>query len=253
MLPVIIFETNPDTRRYLCSCVQEYSHSHNSSMNLLADTDSLSDAVRYLNNEAGISLMMLSLAAGKDESRRGTVQLGRTALRRNRDNYTLFCLHNPLDLENLLNTGVRPVGVLVKPFEKEKLEKLLVRIDKDYAEIRQESQGECLVVDSGSSTYRVPYAKILYIEALDKKLNIWTERQTLTVRMTLNTLEETMPADVFFRCHRSYLVNIQAIDHVDFSAMELSLSSGDTLPVARSARDRLKEILEMERRGARGA
>ncbi|MBR6184892.1 MAG: LytTR family transcriptional regulator DNA-binding domain-containing protein [Clostridia bacterium] len=253
MLPVIIFEPNQETRRHLKGCVQAYSSTHDTSMSLLADTESLNDAVRYLNGEDGISLMMLSVAAGKDETRRGAVQLGRAAIRKNRDNYTLFCLHNPMDLESLLNTGVRPVGVLVRPFEKEKLEKLLLRIDKDYQEIREESQGECLVVDSGNSTYRVPYSRILYIEALDKKLNIWTERQTLTVRMTLNTLEETMPKDLFFRCHRSYLVNIQCVERVDFTDMVVFLTSGDDLPLARSARDRLREILETERKGGRGA
>ena len=39
----------------------------------------------------------------------------------------------------------------------EKLEKLLARIDRDYSELHEEERGECLVVDSGNSTYRIPY------------------------------------------------------------------------------------------------
>lgn len=250
---MIIFEPDSEIRSFLARCVSDYYREHESSMSLLANTSSLEDAVRFFDGEQGVTLLMLSIAAGQDESRRGAVQLGRQAIRRNRDNYTLYCLHSASDLEALLNTGVRPVGVLVHPFEKNKLEKLLARIDRDYAEMREEETGKCLVVDSGNTTYRLPYSKVLYIEALDKKLEIWTNRQSLTVRMTLNNLEETLPADVFFRCHRSYMVNIHAIDHVDFTAMEVVITTGDRLPLSRSCRDKLREILDAERNQSHGA
>ncbi len=253
MLPVIIFEPDSKTRNHLAQCVCDYCQEHESSMQLLANTSSIDDAVKFFKGENGVTLLMLSIAAGRDESRRGAVQLGRQAIRRNRDNYTLYCLHNVADLEALLNTGVRPAGVLVNPFEKIKLEKLLARIDRDYEELREEADGNCMVVDSGNTTYRLPYSKVLYIEALDKKLQIWTNRQCLTVRMTLNNLEETLPPDVFFRCHRSFMVNIHAIDHVDFTAMELVITTGDSLPLSRSCRDKLREILDAERNKSHGA
>ena len=65
-------------------------------------------------------------------------------------------------MESLLNTGVRPVGVLVHPFDSGKLEKLLTRIDRDYAEMREQESGNCLVVDSGNTTYRLPFSRVLY-------------------------------------------------------------------------------------------
>jgi len=253
MLPVIIFEPNQNNRNHLRACLKDYCRDHASSMSLLTDTASVEEAVRYLNDESGIMLLMLSVVTGQEEARRGAVQLGRKAMRKNRDNYTLYCLHNANDMESLLNTGVRPVGVLVHPFDSGKLEKLLTRIDRDYAEMREQESGNCLVVDSGNTTYRLPFSRVLYIEALDKKLNICTERQSLSVRMTLNNLEDTLPGDVFFRCHRSYLVNIRAVDHVDFTGMELTLTSGDVLPLSRTYRDKLKDILEQERTGTHGA
>ncbi len=251
MLPVIIFEPDEDTRGHLTRCVTDYYQSHDSRMNLVGNASSAEEAVRFLNEEKGITLVMLSIVTGQEDFRRQAVQIGRQVIRRNRDNYTLFCLHNGRDLEALLNTGVRPVGVLVKPFEKEKLEKLLARIDRDYSELHEEERGECLVVDSGNSTYRIPYSRILYIEALDKKLTIWTDRQSISIRMTLNTLEESVAPNVFFRCHRSYMVNLRAIDHVDFTTMEVTLTSGDVLPLSRTARDGMREILEQERKQSR--
>ena len=108
--------------------------------------------------------------------------------------------------------------------------------------------GACLVVDSGNSTFRIPFSRILYIEALDKKLTIWTKQQSISIRMTLNTLETTLPPELFFRCHRSYIINVKAIESVDFTAMEVTLTSGDTLPLSRTARDGMREVLEQERK-----
>ena len=247
MLPVVIFEPDTDTRTYLSRSVTDYYQNHDSDMSLLANTASIEETVRWLNHEKGIMLAMLSIVTGQSECRKQTVMLGRQVVRNNRDNYTLFCLHDVRDLEALLNTGLRPIGVLVKPFSKEKLEKLLIRIDRDYRELHEEENGECLVVDSGNSTYRIPFSRILYIEALDKKLTIWTKQQSLTIRMTLNTLETSLPPEIFFRCHRSYIVNMKAIDYVDFTAMEVILTSGDSMPLSRTARDGMREMLERER------
>lgn len=247
MLPVVIFEPDDDTRTYLTESFADYTRNHDTGMNLLANTASVEETVRWLNQEKGIMLALLSIVAGQSDCRRQTVQLGRQIVRTNRDNYTLFCLHDVRDLEALLNTGLRPIGVLVKPFSKEKLEKLLARVDRDYRELHEEESGACLVVDSGNSTYRIPYSRILYIEALDKKLTIWTKQQSITIRMTLNTLETSLPPEIFFRCHRSYIVNVKAIDYVDFTAMEVVLTSGDSMPLSRTARDGMREKLEQER------
>ena len=247
MLPVVIFEPDDGTRIYLTESVADYTRNHESGLNLLANTASIDETVRWLNSEEGIMLAMLSIVTGQSDCRKQTVLLGRQIVRKNRDNYTLFCLHDARDMEALLNTGLRPVGVLVKPFSKEKLEKLLARIDRDYRELYEEENGACLIVDSGNSTYRIPYSRILYIEALDKKLTIWTKQQSISVRMTLNTLETSLPPELFFRCHRSYIVNMKAIDYVDFTAMEVILTSGDSMPLARTARDGMREMLEQER------
>ncbi len=248
MLPVVIFEPDEKTRVYLSDSVTDYSRRNGSGLSLLANTSSVEETVRWLNEEKGIMLAMLSIVTGQSECRRATVQLGRQIVRNNRDNYTLFCLHDVRDLEALLNTGLRPVGVLTKPFSREKLEKLLARIDRDYRELHEEETGACLVVDSGNSTFRIPFSRILYIEALDKKLTIWTKQQSISIRMTLNTLETTLPPELFFRCHRSYIINVKAIESVDFTAMEVTLTSGDTLPLSRTARDGMREVLEQERK-----
>ena len=111
MLPVVIFEPDEKTRVYLSDSVTDYSRRNGSGLSLLANTSSVEETVRWLNEEKGIMLAMLSIVTGQSECRRATVQLGRQIVRNNRDNYTLFCLHDVRDLEALLNTGLRNSSV----------------------------------------------------------------------------------------------------------------------------------------------
>jgi len=43
------------------------------------------------------------------------------------------------------------------------------------------------------------------------------------------------------------------IDHVDFTGMEVILTSGDALPLSKTYRDKLREMLDQERMRGHGA
>ena len=247
MLPVLIYEPDHATRIHLCESVNDYIHSHETLLRIQENTESLDEAVRCADQEQGISLMLLGLASDDSALRNKVVRLGEKAFQKNRDSYMIYCLHNAHDLEVLLTAGVRTAGILLYPLDQAKMDKLLRRIDRDFAEIRERETGKCLIVDSGNTTYRIPYSRIIYIEALDQKLNIWTERQSISVRMTLNYLEDALPTDLFFRSHRSFFINMRYVDSVDFSGMEIHLTGGIALPLSRSYKDKMKSLLEQER------
>lgn len=70
MLPVVIFEPDKDTRTYLTQSVAEYTRNHDSGMSLLANTASIEETVRWLNQEKGIMLAMLSIVTGQSDCRK---------------------------------------------------------------------------------------------------------------------------------------------------------------------------------------
>ncbi len=247
MLPVVIFEPDGETREFLCRCVASYNRDPAVRMSLVADTDSIPEMARYLESVEGIGVWMLGLVREQEDARNAAVRLGLRAIRRNRDHYLLYCLHDLRDLEALLNTGVRPAGVITFPLSEEKVLKLLGRINADYNSMHEQQAETYLVVDSGNATYRIPYSRILYIEAMEKKLNIWTERQVLAVRMTINSLEQTLPKELFVRCHRSFIVNLKHVQQVDYTAMTVTITNGDTVVISRGCRDQLRDALEAER------
>ena len=51
----------------------------------------------------------------------------------------------------------------------------------------------------------------MYIEAADKYCNIRTNEGTVLYKKTLSEIENMLPEDKFFRCHRTYLAGFRHI------------------------------------------
>jgi len=79
---------------------------------------------------------------------------------------------------------------------------------------------------------RVNFDDVLYIEAMSMYSVLVTPKHKHIVYATLKTLEEKLPFAHFMRVHRSYMVNIQCIEAVEDS--HLQLPGGHNIPVAKA-------------------
>jgi len=241
MLPVLIYDVDASLRAMLLRVLKALPGS--SALKIISAGASAEDTERFSDAQDGIILTIIGLSLHPDNRRRG-LDLGRAIMRRNHDNYTVYCIHELTDLETVLAGCERPAGILLAPFSPERIASCLRRIVDEYVSLNEgNTDASCLTLTSGASTYRIPFDQITYIEALDKKLNICTHRQTVTVRGTLATLADQLP-EQFVRCRRSYVVNVRSIRQSDFSEMTLTLFDGDTLPISRSSRNELRQRLE---------
>ena len=152
------------------------------------------------------------------------------------------------DLPDVASKCQRPSGFMLPPPEQKNFNDIFSRILADYSALTGTADESFISLQCGGTTHRLSISMIDYVEALDKRLNIYTARQSLTVYASLGKLEESL-GEGFFRCHRSYLVNYAHIAKVDFAAMELKMQSGARIPLSRSAKDRLKQRVRQE--GAR--
>ena len=63
--------------------------------------------------------------------------------------------------------------------------------------------------------YNIPLKEILFIECHQKKSFIHMRQETLILPMPLYRLKESLPDSIFLQTHRSFLVNLQNISHID--------------------------------------
>lgn len=118
---------------------------------------------------------------------------------------------------------------LVKPVSQEKLSAVLTK-----AADRLKATPPSIVILSDGETVRLTEQELLYVEAFLHYLVLHTKERDYRIKETLGEFAGRLSED-FFRIHRSVLVNLRRI--VKITRTDVTLDSGDILPVARGKYD----------------
>ena len=118
---------------------------------------------------------------------------------------------------------------LVKPVSQEKLSAVLTK-----AANRLKAAPPSVVISSEGETVRLAEYELLYVEAFLHYLVLHTEERDYRIKEPLGDFAGRLSED-FFRIHRSVLVNLRRI--VKITRSDVTLDSGDVLPVARGKYD----------------
>ena len=76
-------------------------------------------------------------------------------------------------------------------------------------------------IKAGKKNYNIPTETILYIEGLDNYIKIKTTTNTLICYESLSGIEKELPAEIFIRIHRSFIINVNHIEHYTSSYIKL--------------------------------
>ncbi|MBX5466263.1 MAG: LytTR family transcriptional regulator DNA-binding domain-containing protein [Firmicutes bacterium] len=153
------------------------------------------------------------------------------------------------------------IDYLLKPVTPARLADTLNRIraflgrqDSPPVESEDHSEGLRFVLATDRDrTIPVAWEDIAYVVAEGDAVWLTTlQRQRLRVRTTLQALERRLPADIFVRCHRSYLVNIRQVQEIQpffNGTYTLRMRGGghETIPVSRRNVRRLREAFGFSR------
>ncbi|MDA8345809.1 MAG: LytTR family transcriptional regulator DNA-binding domain-containing protein [Thermaerobacter sp.] len=144
------------------------------------------------------------------------------------------------------------VDYLLKPVSKERLAETLERLRHLRGGAQQDLVGtpapaapRFLAGVQGDRAVPVPLAEVSYLVAEGDQVFLVTQGRRLQVRATLADLQDTLPDQEFFRCHRGYIVNLNAIaEIVPFFNGTYTLrlkGSREEVPVSRANARRLRE------------
>ena len=120
---------------------------------------------------------------------------------------------------------VRASDYLVKPFRQEEVDRAL-----DWCLEHMPEPLRSLSVYAEGEIQEFPLASVLYIEVLGHQSHIHTLRQTVVVRKSLDDLERAVDSPDFFRCHRSFLVNLGHVERIESS--DFLMSDGARIPIS---------------------
>jgi len=121
---------------------------------------------------------------------------------------------------------------LVKPVDQGKLRNVLKRVmererqvSQNYIMVSRERQMRKLFLDS-----------IWYFEIQGRQIQVHEEQGVFTWYEQIGILEKQLRGKGFFRCHKSYLINLKYVEI--YNRQEAILDNGERIPIARRRYER---------------
>lgn len=121
---------------------------------------------------------------------------------------------------------------LLKPFTFERFYKAVLRLyqeqsprlqtEKKETKSDPKSEQEYIFLKVGHRIQKVAIRDILFVEGMKDYLRIHTREEKIMTLLNFAKLEELLPAQDFARVHRSFLVAIDKIDHIEKNRIQIA-------------------------------
>lgn len=95
-----------------------------------------------------------------------------------------------------------------------------------------------LFVKADSKLEKIRFEEILFIEALENYIGIYTSNKKIITHSTLKALQEKLPAQRFIQPHKSYIVSIDKINSIEGNVLHIQQYQ---VPISKYLKD---EVLE---------
>ena len=123
------------------------------------------------------------------------------------------------------------------------------RIEKSISQISDKKRCDAVTVYSDGRFYPVRFSDIIMVSAGEKYSVLHTACKKYEYRKLISEVETLLPEDNFFRSHRSYIINLDYIETIDFdinNRFTVSLKGIEFLiPVSRSRTRDFKQIMQI--------
>lgn len=117
--------------------------------------------------------------------------------------------------------------------------------DASAPPLKSDSQ---IFVKDGDHCHLIKLTDIQYIESCKNYVQLFFNGKKAFIKKSLNSVEERLPNQVFFRASRQFIVNLQSIQRIDESISDgytLTMQDGTQIEVSRRNSVVLKDILSL--------
>jgi DNA-binding LytR/AlgR family response regulator len=126
---------------------------------------------------------------------------------------------------------------LVKPISFERFLKAVNRA-KEYYELRQvnltERKPDYVFIKVDGRLVKIFFEEILFIEALQNYIAVYTEKKKYITYLTLHAMVEYLPQENFIKTHKSFVVALNKVTSIDGNLLQVS---DHQVPVSRNIKD----------------
>ncbi|WP_339005947.1 LytTR family DNA-binding domain-containing protein [Fusobacterium animalis] len=144
---------------------------------------------------------------------------------------------------------IKAFDYLLKPYSESRIKNLLkslINIKNEKTTLIKNNNLKKITVNIGERLYVISLNDIDYIEASEKETLIFSNQKKYVSKIKISKWEEMLKGNNFYRCHRSFIVNLDKITEIEQwfnSSWILKIKNYTTaIPVSRNNIKELKEL-----------
>jgi two-component system LytT family response regulator len=152
------------------------------------------------------------------------------------------------------------IDYLLKPFSKERFDKAIQKwlVQRNRSEgkanpltlldndVRQPEERNRIVVKENGNIRIIPVHEVLYIEAYDDYVKIFSSKEMFLKKKTMSFYEQSLDPDQFVRVHRSYIIQLSQLTKIEPLEKDTHvalLKNGTRIPLSKTGYTKLKSVL----------
>lgn len=115
------------------------------------------------------------------------------------------------------------IDYIVKPITEKRFLTAVAKAKDMFDQAQQLSSNnqEFIFIKDKTHLTKINFADILFIQAMGDYMKVQTAEKWYILHSTMKVLEERLPKHLFFRTHRSYMVNYKNIDAIEDNIAKL--------------------------------
>jgi two-component system, LytTR family, response regulator len=132
---------------------------------------------------------------------------------------------------------------LLKPFDFERFLKAVIKVKKSEREkqnpVERQEPMDHIFLNVQKKRVKLLFSEILYIESQQEYIKIITTKKEYLIKMSTHEIESLLPANLFKRIHRSFIVSTNKIESYSADIVEVN---GVSIPIGRGYKDVMKDF-----------
>lgn len=138
---------------------------------------------------------------------------------------------------------------VMKPYDKKRLQKVLKKCSVKSEDVKEQTYQKRMAISSEGKTIFEEIDRIVYIETLNRGCMIHAAGRDYFETKPIGDYEKKLDRKKFFRCHRSYLINLEKVQEIfpwgnNSLGLKMQGYEKEILPVGRDKVKMLRQLLE---------
>jgi DNA-binding LytR/AlgR family response regulator len=104
----------------------------------------------------------------------------------------------------------------------------------------EESERDYFYVKSKGVEEKILFADVMYIEAANNYIFIYTSKQKHVVYLSLKSIEKQLPESQFTRVHKSYIISNNCVDRVEGNKIQIK---NKIIPLSRNFEEKFRNLI----------